>query len=708
MIWVREDAPNLLERIAEIQGKDIQEYDLELYKYILPKVKGTEVKPRNFDADTLIRYKEQKAEQIILDYTSKHGPPTQEQIDGLGDVVNRQLFTNIEYSEATGALILNPVDTMNNPEADPWANTINDWMVLAANEMFTDPREPLYEHKMVTILDQAVQNNDFDENLYTQIIGIQKANQIDKADETQRPYLEDYEVNNMERNTFNVLQRDLPKLLSDLDRIKTQINTDYVEFYENSTTAKDGIKYFSDQAESKRVEYFGVTEALQIPEPPDMLKMATDSKYFKETIEGYIGTQGGISKPNTDINPETNETYNAFEKKAFRDMNAIIVDAAQDAFNKYFVDGQFTQEAYNLALQRGLTPELFLTQVINEQTKSYFKEDEESKVSFYDEKTKSTVDALVKQDAKQKFKDSTDTFKKRRSVFQDYLLENPEYRDAALDDFQFNALANEMADRLKNYDSIEDFQIDTDIQRDIDTIVERLDPDAPPSFPTQIEGPDGQMIQIPGLVARPAPTPNPFTLDSINQQILEMAVDRPELAKFIQEQVALPGFEERFRQVAVPQLDEEAYSEAFASDASIAAERAARAQAARDEIADIEEMQRIERREGVEMDAQGIQQQIDQERQSRLAELRQRERRDSAQPGADPEVRQSVRERLTTPAQTIGEFFAQELPGFERRFEESPFFRLEQERKEREDEQRRRPLLRTGGRGRTVVTRGRR
>ena len=215
------------------------------------------------------------------------------------------------------------------------------------------------------------------------------------------------------------------------------------------------------------------------------------------------------------------------------------------------------------------------------------------------------------------------------------------------------------------------------------------------------------MIQIPGLVARPAPTPNPFTLDSISQEILELAVDRPELARFIEQQIALPGFEERFRQVAVPQLDEEAYSETFASDESIAAERAASAQAARDEIADIEEMKEIERREGVETSAQAMQQ-VAQERQSRVSELREIERRASVQPGADPEVRQIVRERLTTPAQTIGEFFAQELPGFERRFEESPFFRLEQERKEREDEQRRRPLLRTGGRGRTVVTRGRR
>jgi ribonuclease HI len=679
-LWVKQRALTPLEEIAKWSGEDIRTYDYDEFGLLFPDVTVGEVDPIVFDIETLRRYKEQKLEQIVETYSAKYGRPTQEQLTQAFDVLDNQLFSNLTFEPQTSKLILNPVDSMNNPEADPWLDTVNNWMVYSGNEMLTDPRQPLIEHKMIPILDQAVLNDDFDQDLLTTIVGFQKMQSMDKLDAIERPYLEDYEENNVEKNSFNVLQRDLPKLLADLDRIKTQINVDYVDFVKTSQTIKDGNQYYTAQAESKRLEYFGVTESLQIPEPPDMVKMATDSKYFKETIEGYIGTQGGVGNPNSAINPETNEAYGANQKRAYRNTNAIIVDAAQETFNKYFVDGQFTQEAYSEAAKFGLSPELFLTQVINEQTKLFFEEDEESKVSMYDEKINKDIEAFEKADATQKFKDSTDTFNKRRSV----------------------------ADRLKEYESLEDFEADTDIQRDIDTIVERLDPDAPPSFPTQIEGPDGQMIQIPGLVARPAPTPNPFTLDSINQQILEMAVDRPELAKFIQEQVALPGFEERFRQVAVPQLDEEAYREAFASDASIAAERAASAQAARDEIEDIEQLQRIEAQEGVEMDAQGIQQQIDQERQSRLAELRQTERRDSAQPGADPEVRQSVRERLTTPAQTIGEFFAQELPGFERRFEESPFFRLEQERKEREDEQRRRPLLRTGGRGRTVVTRGRR
>ena len=74
--------------------------------------------------------------------------------------------------------------------------------------------------------------------------------------------------------------------------------------------------------------------------------------------------------------------------------------------------------------------------------------------------------------------------------------------------------------------------------------------------------------------------------------------------------------------------------------------------------------------------------------------------------------RDEQRRRLTTPGMTSAEFFKSRLPGFEARYKESPFFRLEQDRKqqeeERKQEQRRRPLLRTGGRGRTIVTRGRR
>jgi len=84
------------------------------------------------------------------------------------------------------------------------------------------------------------------------------------------------------------------------------------------------------------------------------------------------------------------------------------------------------------------------------------------------------------------------------------------------------------------------------------------------------------------------------------------------------------------------------------------------------------------------------------------------------------EFRDAERRRQTTPGMTSAEFFKSRLPGFEERYKESPFFRLEQDRKQRLAEQeteqkqkdyetqRRRRLRTGGGRGRTIVTRGRR
>ena len=64
-----------------------------------------------------------------------------------------------------------------------------------------------------------------------------------------------------------------------------------------------------------------------------------------------------------------------------------------------------------------------------------------------------------------------------------------------------------------------------------------------------------------------------------------------------------------------------------------------------------------------------------------------------------------AREQLTTPGMTSAEFFRSQLPGFEQRYEDSAFFRLEEDRLERE----RRERLRTpSGPSRTIVRAGRR
>jgi hypothetical protein len=184
-----------------------------------------------------------------------------------------------------------------------------------------------------------------------------------------------------------------------------------------------------------------------------------------------------------------------------------------------------------------------------------------------------------------------------------------------------------------------------------------------------------------------------------------LAVDRPEFAKFLAEQIKLPGFAERYRELSIPQLDEESYNEAFAPDPELATQQASQLAQVEQQMSDLQETIETEAEEQIDEFETPLS--VDRERKEQMEELQKQQRLLGFQPGADPQIRQQIRERFTTPGLTQEQFFAQQLPGFERRFEESPFFKLEQERKEREDEQRRRPLLRTGGRGRTIVTRGR-
>ena len=337
---------------------------------------------------------------------------------------------------------------------------------------------------------------------------------------------------------------------------------------------------------------------------------------------------------------------------------------------------------------------------------------------LYSEEVLNTLSRRQQQANREKFRENLSTYNGKAAIINEYINTKEGFRD--LDKDRKGALRDELTrimndipvgfdeegnirkKSIEDYESFDEFFNDPEISAQAGTISERLDPSGPPAFPSTFQF-EGKTFDIPGLVARPTPQKKEFDFSLVAPELSALAVDRPEFAKFLAEQIKLPGFAERYRELSIPQLDEESYNEAFALDPSVSEEL----EIAKQEISDIEKTMRIEAQEDVDEAAQGMQQQIDQERQSRLNELRQTEKMYSGQTGLDPEVRQSVRERFTTPGLTQEQFFAQQLPGFERRFEESPFFKLEQERKEREDEQRRRPLLRTGGRGRTIVTRGR-
>ena len=228
--------------------------------------------------------------------------------------------------------------------------------------------------------------------------------------------------------------------------------------------------------------------------------------------------------------------------------------------------------------------------------------------------------------------------------------------------------------------------------------------------PTKIPMPPG-FPGVPGGYTKPEPPVPGFDFSVATPEIQELAVERPEFAKYVLEQMKLPGFAEDFRDVAVPRVDEEGLRATIGGGPQEGSE-----------AYDLQ-LRRLEsfERQYTEAVNRGLD---DETVVARLEKAQEHFRRETGadpttkeRPAVDPAFmpgglgKQAAIEAFTRPAQTSAEFFESRLPGFERRFEQSPFFKLEQDRKkeqeEREQEERRRPILRAGGRGRTIVTRGR-
>ena len=269
---------------------------------------------------------------------------------------------------------------------------------------------------------------------------------------------------------------------------------------------------------------------------------------------------------------------------------------------------------------------------------------------------------------------------------------------------------------------------------------ERFDRTQVPEIPS-IEG-------MPGLKVRPpAPLPTDFDMRMFDNSLMDVALERPEFARFLQQQVSLPGFNEEFRKASVPKLDEEEFLGRIGG--GLAEDNTEAALKRREEaLLSMQQEQLgkfkseavgrgILQQKGVK--GHGIFKSVEenlQKVQNKLAipalkiEL---EKLLATQPDAGDEIqrvrkelvaksknqavdaafmpggfaREMAREESTRPAMTQKEFFKQKLPGFEQRYESSPFFKAEEERKEREDRAKRSPLLRTRGPGRTIITTGR-
>ena len=308
----------------------------------------------------------------------------------------------------------------------------------------------------------------------------------------------------------------------------------------------------------------------------------------------------------------------------------------------------------------------------------------------------------------------------REQQAQIYLEQDPRYRALLEDPVGGKLFKRAVADNVRDFDSFDDLMASEDFATEVAFLAERFDPTAPPPLPG--------MPGVPGLIVRePPPPPKDFNFDLMNPQLVGIAMERPEFAEFLSNQMALPGFNEEFRKVSTPQLDEERYLATIGGGA----------QEGTDAFEQQERRLEAFERQYTEAINKGLDDEETQKAVTRLEEAQEQFRRET---GMDPTTkerpavdeafmpggfaREAARQQFTTPAQTSAQFFESRLPGFEERYRESPFFRLEQERIEREgeaevEEQRReesrleaerRRSLRGGvgaGRGRTIVTRGR-
>ena len=239
----------------------------------------------------------------------------------------------------------------------------------------------------------------------------------------------------------------------------------------------------------------------------------------------------------------------------------------------------------------------------------------------------------------------------------------------------------------------------------------------------------------PQMVAKPTPA---FDISQFAPQLMDLSFDRPEFASFIQSEAQKPEFEKMWQKAseATPrrdraaeislqeerlagferalgreteeteldrartQLEEEqtqleeartrlraAETPTTTEDVAISAEsvRAARRAVADAErmVTDAERMVTAAPRSAAEAAFERAQAQFAREVPSQVTE---------GQPGffRSEQNLADIRKMMVQPGQTQKEFFESQLPGFERRFEASPFFKQQQERIEQEKETERR------------------
>mgnify|MGYP003109878115 FL=1 len=238
----------------------------------------------------------------------------------------------------------------------------------------------------------------------------------------------------------------------------------------------------------------------------------------------------------------------------------------------------------------------------------------------------------------------------------------------------------------------------------------------PTGFPTTDPNLTGEPPSIMGLrellgtrVQQKAPT---FSKEEVDPILQELAVERPEFYAFVTDQMGTSQFAEAWRQASVPQVDEVAISREVGGgpqEGSVDYERnVKRLETFQQQYADIVNQENLTE-EQVEEAAARLQQEVSRFERETGTDAITREKRavgEAFQTGGA--FKRAAVDKYTTPGLTSEEFLKGRLAGFETRFEASPFFKLEQDRVQQEEERKRRTRLTATGPARTIVRRGRR
>jgi len=714
---------------------------------------------REFETATVDKLLIQTTDQIVNYLERKGFEIDSENSNLIRAQVTAKLYSNVQIDSESNNLRIAEFFPENT--GDIVDDAINRILNAKANELKVDPRVPLIEHKLEPALITAANNFEdtgISKSLVTKILGFDKA-----SAEGLLGY--DFETieEEIEKQALSELLSESSVLLRMFENITSKLEFDYLDYMEGRDDKGDFVKQISQNIVNNPEDYLVSIEKIN-PVDVNLKKLLTDESKLNSFVFDLIDEYGGIGNPNTF--EQNGQTLPKIAKKGYGDINREIQDEIGQLVERYLdSEGNVLPAFKAQAHIKNVTPEDFVTSQLRKAVEKYFIPDNNDQ-TLYSSKSDTHIEAIRRaQSPSDLSKDLTEALASDRDLWVNgqpvdksrvsdatwqnwtntFKNESPEAALATIGagigsavtqtSEDQSALAifniavekgiinskstpefiahfrNNVAPRIaaetefsgvvgvdainELYDSkLEDLPAYDRFSEDFMRISTQT-PDRVPGFPG---------LNVGTAVEKPFIPPQ-FDTSEISIELAELSADRPEFRQFLEAQLGSSEFTKAWEQASKPKFDEVAFRErttgVLDEDSAMLERQQARLETAEQQYTDL-----VNRGEETSEAVAALE---------RAQETYRRETGRDAITGQTDTVSQAfqtggfakrlAREQLTTPGMTSAEFFRSQLPGFEQRYEDSAFFRLEEDRLERE----RREKLRTpSGPSRTIVRAGRR